>query len=110
MAGRSLAARLKQNEDVLLAAYRTIAKAGGEGRAITPAAEWLLDNYHLVEEQIRKFVTICHRATIELRSWRRILGPFPRVFGVAWAFVLSYHSASIPRFCAVCARVPRVQR
>ena len=39
---------------VLLAAYRAIGAAAGEGRAISPAAEWLLDNYHLVEEQIRE--------------------------------------------------------
>ncbi|MFL6563785.1 MAG: hypothetical protein ACJ8G5_02550, partial [Burkholderiales bacterium] len=52
--GRSLAIRLKENESVLLRAYRAIAGAVGEGRAITPAAEWLLDNYHLVEEQIRE--------------------------------------------------------
>ncbi|HEX6321729.1 MAG TPA: hypothetical protein VFZ84_22900, partial [Burkholderiales bacterium] len=45
--GRSLAVRLKENESVLLQAYREIAGAVGEGRAITPAAEWLLDNYHL---------------------------------------------------------------
>jgi hypothetical protein len=45
--GRSLAVRLKENESVLLRAYRDIAGAVGEGRAITPAAEWLLDNYHL---------------------------------------------------------------
>ncbi|OGA73677.1 MAG: hypothetical protein A3G27_04730 [Betaproteobacteria bacterium RIFCSPLOWO2_12_FULL_66_14] len=37
--GRSLAARLKDNESVLLEAYRAIARAVGEGRAITPAAE-----------------------------------------------------------------------
>src|SRR5712691_285585 len=47
MIGRSLAGRLRDNESVLLEAYRTIANAVGEGRVITPAAEWLLDNYHL---------------------------------------------------------------
>ena len=52
--GRSLAGRLKDNESVLLQAYRAIAAAVGEGRAITPAAKWLLDNYHFVEEQIRE--------------------------------------------------------
>ena len=35
-------------------AYRAIGAAAGEGRPISPAAEWLLDNYHLVEEQIRE--------------------------------------------------------
>ena len=53
-ARRSLDVRLKDNESVLLAAYRAIGAAVGEGRSITPAAEWLLDNYHLIEEQIRE--------------------------------------------------------
>jgi cyclic beta-1,2-glucan synthetase len=86
---RTLGARLRDNEKVLLAAYRDIAAATGEGRAISPAAEWLLDNYHIVEEQIREI-----REDLP-PSFYRLLpklgdGPFtgyPRVFGVAWAFV-----------------------
>jgi cyclic beta-1,2-glucan synthetase len=86
---RSLRARLRDNEAVLLAAYRAIAKAVDEGRAITPAAEWLLDNYHLVEEQIREV-----REDLPPGYYRQLPklanGPFagyPRVFGLAWAFV-----------------------
>ena len=86
---RSLADRLKENESVLLRAYRAIAGALGEGRAITPAAEWLLDNYHLVEEQIREI-----RDDLPPGYYRQLpklaegpLAGYPRVFGVAWAFV-----------------------
>lgn len=42
--GNSLVERLADNERVLLGTYRSIAKATDEGRPITPAAEWLLDN------------------------------------------------------------------
>ncbi|MBI3041255.1 MAG: glycosyl transferase [Betaproteobacteria bacterium] len=87
--GRSLAVRLRENESVLLEAYRAIGDAVGAGRAITPAAEWLLDNYHLVEEQIREI-----RDDLPPGYYRQLpklaAGPFagyPRVFGVAWAFV-----------------------
>ena len=87
--GRSLVARLRNNASVLLEAYRAIAKAVGDSRAITPAAEWLLDNYHLVEEQIRDIHDDLppgyYRQLPKLAE-----GPFagyPRVFGVAWAFV-----------------------
>ncbi len=89
IAGRSLAVRLKENESVLLQAYRDIAGAVGEGRAITPAAEWLLDNYHLVEEQIREI-----RDDLPPGYYRQLpklaggpLAGYPRVFGVAWAFI-----------------------
>src|ERR1700704_4440057 len=87
--GRSLAVRLKDNESVLLEAYRAIANAVGAGRAITPAAEWLLDNYHLVERKIPEI-----RDDLPPGYYRQLpkltTGPFagyPRVFGVAWAFV-----------------------
>jgi len=89
MAGRSLAARLRNNESVLLDAYRAVARAVGAGRAITPAAEWLLDNYHLVEEQIREI-----RDDLPPGYYRQLpklasgpLAGYPRVFGLAWAFV-----------------------
>ena len=52
--GASLAKRLGDNEAVRLAAYRDVADAIGAGEAITPAAEWLIDNFHLVEKQIRE--------------------------------------------------------
>ena len=86
---RSLVDRLADNERVLLGAYRSIAKAADEGRPITPAAEWLLDNYHLVEQQVREVRTDLppgyYRQLPKLRSGP--LAGYPRVFGVAWAFV-----------------------
>jgi cyclic beta-1,2-glucan synthetase len=48
--GASLAKRLSDNEAVLLAAYRDVAKAIDAGAAITPTAEWLVDNFYVVEK------------------------------------------------------------
>jgi cyclic beta-1,2-glucan synthetase len=86
---RSLGARLRNNEKVLLAAYRSIARAVDEGRGITPAAEWVLDNYHVVEEQIREI-----REDLPPGFYRQLpklaeghFAGFPRVFGIAWAYV-----------------------
>jgi cyclic beta-1,2-glucan synthetase len=85
----SLAGRLRKNEAVLLAAYRAIAAAVGENRPITPAAEWLLDNYHLVEEQIREIredlPPSFYRLLPKLES--EPFRSYPRVFGIAWAFI-----------------------
>jgi cyclic beta-1,2-glucan synthetase len=87
--GHPLAGRLAENAAALLDAYRRTAKAIEEGRTITPAAEWLIDNYHLVEKQIREI-----RTDLPAGYYRQLPkladGPFagyPRVFGVAWAFV-----------------------
>ncbi len=85
----SLHARLKDNAAVLLAAYRATAAELEGGRGVVPASEWLLDNYHLVEEQIREI-----RDDLPSGYYRQLpklaAGPFagyPRVFGLAWAFV-----------------------
>ena len=51
--GDWLLERLTINEDTLADANGLIADAVRRGRQITPAAEWFLDNYHLIEEQIR---------------------------------------------------------
>lgn len=85
----SLTRRLNDNDATLLKAYRASAKALAEGRDIVPAAAWLLDNYHLIEAQIREI-----RGDLPPGYYRQLpklaKGPFagyPRVFGIAWAFV-----------------------
>jgi cyclic beta-1,2-glucan synthetase len=47
-----LLARLAQNEDILRT-FNRATLAVNPNRAITPAAEWLLDNFYLIEEQIQ---------------------------------------------------------
>jgi cellobiose phosphorylase len=46
--------RLADDTRVLRHAYRTIAGDVRRGEAVTPAAEWLLDNFHLIEGEIRE--------------------------------------------------------
>lgn len=88
-AGPSLAARLRDNASHMLRAYEATVMAAESDETITPAAEWLLDNYHLVEEQVRRI-----RDDLPPSYYRQLpklsAGPFagyPRVFGLAWAFV-----------------------
>ncbi len=52
--GRPLLPRVIENGRVLLDSYRTIGRTIQENRAITPAAEWLVDNFHIVDEQLRE--------------------------------------------------------
>ena len=84
-----LTARLRDNHRALLDAHRAIAKAIAQGGAITPAAEWLVDNYHVVEAQIRQV-----RDDLPPGYYRQLpkladgpLAGYPRVLGLAWAFV-----------------------
>lgn len=107
----SLRSRLSDNATVLLAAYRASAAEVESGAEVAPAAEWLLDNYHIVEEQIREI-----RDDLSPGYYRQLPkladGPFagyPRVFGVAWAFVAHTDSYLDPdilrRFIAAYQRV-----
>jgi len=45
--------RLAENEVALLRAYELVTNAVGQGRRITPASDWLLDNFYLIESQVR---------------------------------------------------------
>jgi cyclic beta-1,2-glucan synthetase len=51
--GDWLLARLGDNEQALRDGYAVVADAVQRGRQITPAAEWFIDNYPLIENQIR---------------------------------------------------------
>jgi cyclic beta-1,2-glucan synthetase len=48
-----LLARLAESEAILLGACELLRQAVTANRRITPAGEWLLDNFYLIDEQIR---------------------------------------------------------
>ena len=48
-----LLTRLAENEDLLIDVQNLLTEAAKANRRITPAGEWLLDNFYLIEEQIR---------------------------------------------------------
>ena len=102
--------RVQENGRVLLD-HRTIAQAIREERAITHAAEWLVDNFHVVEEQLRE---IQRRPSTRLlprtaETGRGPLEGYPRVFGLVWAFVAHTDSRfdpeSLRRFVRAYQRV-----
>ena len=109
--GRPLIPRVLENGRVLLEYYRATAKAISHEQTITPAAEWLVDNFYIVEEQLREI-----RDDLPAGFYRKLpklaaghLKGYPRVFGVAWAFVAHTDSRFDPevlrRFVAAYQRV-----
>jgi cyclic beta-1,2-glucan synthetase len=87
--GREIRPRVAENGRILLEAYRTLAGAIREERSITPAAEWLVDNFHIVDEQLREI-----RDDLPAHYYRELpklaeghLVGYPRVIGIAWAYV-----------------------
>ncbi len=93
--GRPIKPRLYDNTNVLTEAYRAIARAARAGQAISPSAEWLLDNFHIVDGQIREIKADLPPGFYRLLP-KLVDGPlagYPRVFGIAWAVVAHTDSA-----------------
>ena len=110
-AGRPLISRVADNGRSLLESYRAVARAIKSEHAITPAAEWLVDNFYIVEEQLREI-----RDDLPPGYYRKLpklaegpLEGYPRVYGLAWAFVAHTDSQFDPdvlrRFVAAYQRV-----
>ena len=77
--------RLDQNERVLVETYDLVTAAADQDRRIEPAAEWLLDNFYLVEEQIRAIRRLLP-PSYSRELPRLASGPaanFPRAYGIA---------------------------
>jgi cyclic beta-1,2-glucan synthetase len=81
----ALKSHLDRNVRLLRQAYVAIAAALHEGRAITPAAEWLLDNFHLIAEQATDIPL-----DLTARAWRELpasadpeTAGWPRIFWIA---------------------------
>ncbi|MBA2665879.1 MAG: glycosyl transferase [Trueperaceae bacterium] len=103
--------RLRANEAALAAAYDLVAAQATAQTAITPAAQWFVDNYYVVEEQIRST-----RRDLPRRFYEQLPklanGPFvqlPQVFSIAWAFVAHTDSrfdlTALERYIAAFQRV-----
>jgi cyclic beta-1,2-glucan synthetase len=90
--------RVDENLQALRSAYDQVALTSRSGHYVTPAAEWLLDNFHLVEaqlEQIREGVPRRYYAELPKLAGAPLAG-LPRVYGIAWAYVAHTDSVLDP--------------
>src|SRR5665647_1085473 len=81
--------RLHSNIHALREAQHYIGEQVSTGYDVSPAAEWLLDNFHLIEAQIKEIHEGLPRSyfrTLPVLQDLPLAG-LPRVYGVAWAFV-----------------------
>src|ERR1700689_3949835 len=108
--GKPLIEDVAENGRLLLEYYRATARALQQEQQITPAAQWLVENFYIVEEQLREI-----RDDLPLGFYRRLpklasghLEGYPRVYGVAWAFVAHTDSRFDPD--ALRPFVPAYQR
>ncbi|WP_233584851.1 GH36-type glycosyl hydrolase domain-containing protein [Aquabacterium soli] len=80
--------RLESNIRALRQAHRYIGIQASTDGDTSPAAEWLLDNFHLIEAQFKKIHEGLPRSYF--RALPALVDPplagLPRIYGVAWAF------------------------
>jgi len=87
--GYNLSRRLKNNKKILSNCYQIIGETVSQKQAITSAAEWLIDNFHIVEGQLRdigEHLPIGFYKELPKLSEDFLKG-YPRVYGLSWAFV-----------------------
>jgi cyclic beta-1,2-glucan synthetase len=87
--GKPLLRRLKENGRALLAANRSIVDAVRAEHAISPAAEWFVDNFPVVDEQLREIVDDLPKGFYRELP-KLAAGPLeghPRVYALALALV-----------------------
>ena len=87
--GRRLSPRVRDSGRVLLQCYREIAAVIRDEGATTPAAEWFVDNFHVVDavgRQVREDLPQGFYRQLPKLAEGPLVG-YPRVLGLAWAFV-----------------------
>ena len=105
--------RLAANESVLIGVCARLTEAVSANQRISPAGEWLLDNFHLIEEQIgtakrhlpRGYSRELPRLALGLSTG------LPRVYDIALETISHgdgrVDSDCLNRFVAPTSRLPR---
>ena len=90
--------RVEENLAALRDDFDYVALTSLSGHYTTPAAEWLLDNFPLIEaqlQQIREGVPRRYYASLPKLAAAPLQG-LPRVYGIAWAYVAHTDSVLNP--------------
>ncbi|NCN28073.1 hypothetical protein GW915_10900 [bacterium] len=87
--GRSLNPILKKHTKDLNSTYKVLVEAIHEKHPVSPAAEWIVDNYHVIEEQLRdiRFHLPPHYYNGLPKLSSGPLKDYPRVYALALSFL-----------------------
>ncbi len=106
VAADRLIPRLEDNKRILVRAYDLVTAAVEKDRGIVPAAEWLLDNFYVIEEQIRtarRHFPPSYSKGLPRLSKGPVAG-YPRVYSIAMELIShvdgSVDAASLNAFVA----------
>lgn len=94
--------RLEDDSRALARAQKSISASLAAGQPITPAAEWLVDNFHTVEKhisQVRRDLPVGYFRELPTLGSGFLEG-HPRIFSVVWAYVAHTDSLFDPDLLA----------
>ncbi len=81
--------RMEANYQQITDMYKTLNRETGGGAVLTPAAEWLLDNFYIIEDQVKDI-----KVNLSKRYYSRLpllnngqLKGYPRIYALALALV-----------------------
>lgn len=106
----SLLRRMRDNAIILGECYLSLSEAAANGGQISPASEWLIDNFHTLEENTR-----LARRDLPRGYFGQLpkLGPgalagHPRIFAIVWAYVAHtdsfFHPDQLARYISAYER------
>ncbi|MEK2646030.1 GH36-type glycosyl hydrolase domain-containing protein [Bdellovibrio sp. BCCA] len=86
---RRLLHRMRDSGDKLLSSYKLLVEAARNKEAVSPAAEWLIDNFYVVEEQLREIQEDLPKSYYEELPKISIgdLAGYPRIYALSLALV-----------------------
>jgi cyclic beta-1,2-glucan synthetase len=86
---KRLLPRMRENGNALLTSYRFLMKAVHNKEPISPGAEWLTDNFHIVEDQLREI-----KQDLPPSFYKQLpkigigeLEGYPRIYAIALALI-----------------------
>lgn len=99
--GDRLLSRLAADEIAFRDAHALVTEAVKSGTRITPAAEWFIDNYHLIEDQIRtarRHLPRGYSRSLPKLSNAPTTG-MPRVYDIALELISHTHGTTLRGVC-----------
>jgi len=82
-----LVSRLNDNAGVILHAFQASDAAARRHETVSPATQWLIDNYYTIDKAVKQIRLACPRRLIRRLPAYPLPSPLPRIFALAWFYI-----------------------
>jgi len=85
-------ARLNENAKLILYAFRSLDAEARNNEIITPAAQWLVDNYYTIDKAVLQIRRDFPKQFLRQLPKSATANGLPRIFALAWAYIGAHDS------------------